>query len=88
MIQTKNKNRPEIEYPTDWHYKIIGDNVDRMLATINEISELYNSDLTPSNISRKGKYVSLNLTVLVENEIVRNNIYARLQSNPSIKIVF
>jgi len=88
MVLEKNKNRPEIEYPTDWHYKIIGDNVDEMLNTINEISELYNSELTPSSISKKGNYVSLNLTVLVENEIIRNEIYTRLVSNPSVKIVF
>ncbi|NOX18620.1 MAG: DUF493 domain-containing protein [Chlorobi bacterium] len=88
MISEKEKKRLEIEYPTDWRYKIIGDDFDRMLLTINEIVDQYNSGLAPSNISRKGNYISLNLTVLVENEIVRNEIYEQLMSNPSIKIVF
>jgi len=44
-------------------------------------------DLTPSNISRKGKYFSLNVTVLVPSEIIRDLIFQKLTKHPAIKFV-
>jgi len=85
---TKKKEKPLIEYPTEWRYKIIGENLESMLYTIDDTIEGLESDLTPSNISKKGKYYSLNLVVTVESEEDRDNIYRELVSNPNIKMVF
>ena len=45
-------------------------------------------DVTSSNISKNGNYYSLNLTLTVPNEVVRDLIYQKLDSSDSIKIVF
>jgi uncharacterized protein len=87
MILDPNK-RPEIEYPCEWSYKIIGSNIDEMLTAIeNAVLDLKHS-ITPSNISKKGNYFSLNLTVDVPNEVVRDIIYQKLDGSDSVKIVF
>ena len=87
MILDSNSKRPNIEYPLKWDYKIIGENIDRLIAAIEESVEGYEYDLTPSNISKGGKYYSLNLSVLVVSEVVRDLIFQKLEEHPSIKMV-
>jgi uncharacterized protein len=80
--------RPEIEYPCEWSYKIIGNNIEKMLEAIENAASGLTYDVTPSNISNKGNYYSLNLTLTVPNEVVRDLIYEKLNGSESIKIVF
>ena len=87
MILDSNK-RPEIEYPCEWSYKIIGNNIDNMLEAIKLAVLDLEHTITPSNISKKGNYFSLNLTVTVPNEVVRDIIYQKLDGCDSVKIVF
>ena len=87
MILDENSPRPQIEYPCEWAYKIIGTDVNLILTAIEEAVFGINYDVTPSNISKKGKYFSLNLKLEVPNEIVRNLIYEKLERQPGIKMV-
>ena len=87
MILDSN-NRPEITYPCEWSYKIIGNNIDKILEAIENAVSGLKYDVTPSNISKNGNYYSLNLKLIVPNEVVRDLIYQKLDSNDSVKIVF
>jgi uncharacterized protein len=87
MILDSNQ-RPEITYPCEWSYKIIGNNVDKILEAIEIAVSGLKYDVTPSNISKNGNYYSLNLTLTVPNEVVRDLIYQKLDTSDSIKIVF
>lgn len=80
--------RPEIEYPCEWSYKIIGNNIEKMLEAIENAVSGLTYDVTPSNISKNGNYYSLNLSLIVPNEVVRDIIYQKLDTSDSIKIVF
>ena len=80
--------RPEIEYPCEWSYKIIGNNLEKMLEAIENAVSGLTYDVTPSNISKNGNYYSLNLSLIVPNEVVRDIIYQKLDTSDSIKIVF
>lgn len=87
-MEFSEKRKPDIDYPCDWRYKIIGENIDSVLKSIDELLiHKFKYDLSPSNISRKGKYYSLNLVVKVQNEIERNLIYQNLTENEHVKIV-
>lgn len=87
-MEFSEKRKPDIAYPCDWRYKIIGENIDAVLKSIDDLLiHKFQYDLSPSNISRKGKYYSLNLVVKVENEIERNLIYQNLTENEHVKIV-
>lgn len=43
--------------------------------------------LTDSNISSGGRYVSMNLEVIVENDEQRLELYRLLAGHPAIKVV-
>jgi putative lipoic acid-binding regulatory protein len=87
MILDSN-SRPEITYPCEWSYKIIGNNIDKILEAIENAVSGLKYDVTPSNISKNGNYYSLNLKLTVPNEVVRDLIYQKLDSSDSVKIVF
>ncbi len=80
-------NRPKIDYPTKWEYKIIGSDIDEMIKAVETIIVDLEYDLSASNISRKAKYFSLNVSVVVSSEIVRDSIFQKLTKHPAIKFV-
>lgn len=86
-ILGENNHRPEINYPCKWTFKVIGDNLDLMIGTIERVLHNIHFDLTPSNISKNGNYYSLNLVVEVTDETMRNRIYNDLQGEASIKYI-
>lgn len=81
------QEKPDIEYPCNWSYKIIGTDVDEMIIAVEEIVLNMDYDLTPSNISSNQKYYSLNLRVLVQSETVRNQIFQKLEQHAAISFV-
>jgi len=87
MILDSNSKRPIIEYPTKWDYKVIGEDIDKLLKAIEETVTGLEYEITPSNISKGGKYFSLNLTVVVLSEVMRNRVFRDLDDHPNVKIV-
>lgn len=87
MVFNQENKKPQIDYPCKWSYKIIGLSVDDMITAVEEIVINLEYDLTPSNISKKGKYFSLNITVVVPSEVVRDLIFQNLNKHPAIKYV-
>jgi len=87
MILDSNSKRPIIEYPTKWDYKVIGEDIDKLLKAIEETVTGLEYEVTPSNISKGGKYFSLNLTVVVLSEVMRNRVFRDLDDHPNVKIV-
>ena len=79
--------KPEIVYPTKWKYKIIGSNVEEMISVVESIVVDLEYEITPSNISLKAKYFSLNVTVVVPSEIIRDKIFKNFTDHPAIKFV-
>lgn len=87
MILDSNSKKPNIEYPCDWEYKVIGMDVDEMIKAIEIIAKGMDYKISPSNVSSKGNYFSLNLTVFVTSEAIRDIIFAKLKDNEFIKMV-
>ena len=87
MILDSNSKQPIIEYPTKWDYKVIGEDIDKLLKAIVETVNGLEYEVTPSNISKGGKYFSLNLTVVVLSEVMRNRVFRDLDDHPNVKIV-
>jgi putative lipoic acid-binding regulatory protein len=87
MILDSNSKKPNIEYPCDWEYKVIGTDVDEMLKAIEQVVEGIEYRISSSNVSSKGKYFSLNLTVFVTSEVIRDIIFAKLKDCKSVKMV-
>ncbi|MGD8778561.1 MAG: DUF493 domain-containing protein [Ignavibacteria bacterium] len=87
ILDGKNNRKPEINYPCYWDYKIIGDNVEKMIEAAEAAADGMEYDITASNISKKGNYFSINLKVLVNNEDTRNLVYQKLEGHENIKMV-
>lgn len=84
---TFNGRKPEIEYPTKWNYKIIGSDVDEMLAAVEESIKGLEYEVSPSNVSTNEKYFSLNISIIVPSEMIRDLIFQNLAKHSAIKIV-
>jgi putative lipoic acid-binding regulatory protein len=87
MILENESMQPDIQFPCEWSYKVIGLDVNNILTAIEESVLGLSYDVTPSNLSKTGKYVSLNLKLEVPNEEVRNLIYEKLNQSPDIKYI-
>jgi len=87
MILDSDRRKPEIEYPCEWAYKVIGMDVNKILYAIEEAAMGLMYDVTPSNVSSNGKYYSLNFKLEVPNEAIRNLIYEKLEKCPDIKFI-
>ncbi len=78
----------KIDYPCEWSYKVIGndkESVHNAVACIIEDREYHIND---SNTSKKGKYRSFDVKVVVSDEAYRNDIYQALKGHDDIKFVF
>ena len=87
MMNDSEKRKPAIKYPTKWDYKIIGTDVDKLLKAVEEATLGLKYEVTPSNISKGEKYYSLNVTVMIPSEVVRDLVFQKLRVHPDIKIV-
>lgn len=87
ILDNQNKNRPNIEYPCEWNYKIISQQANDAVEAAEEAAKGFKFEITSSNISKKGKYISINLTVEVKNEEERNLVFGKLEANEKVVMV-
>lgn len=77
----------ELLYPCDWRYKVIGEERAKLEQAIREVILEREHRLEHSNASRSGKYVSLNLDLLVHNDDDRQFIYEALKAHQHVTMV-
>ena len=87
MMNDSNKRKPVINYPAKWDYKVIGTDVEKLLKAVEEATPGLKYEVTPSNISKGEKYNSLNVTVFVPSEVVRDLVFQKLSEHTDIKMV-
>ena len=87
MILDSSSEKPKIEYPCNWSYKIIGTDVDEMITVIESATLGMEYEINSSNVSSKGNYFSLNLKVLVTSEVIRDIIFEKIESSEFVKMV-
>lgn len=86
-IINDREEKLELTYPCSWTYKLIGHEKEAIQKAIHEVILEREHKLTHSNASKTGKYISLNLDLLVHNEDDRNFIYEALKAHQHIKMV-
>jgi putative lipoic acid-binding regulatory protein len=79
--------RPEIEYPCHWSYRIVGTCTDSIRALVVIVAGESEHALEPSNVSSTGKYVSFKLTLLVRDEAHRHEVFQMLAADDSVRQV-
>ena len=83
----ESPERPEIEYPCTWVYKVIGEDCSLLKDVIVSACSPLPVKISHSHTSSKGKYHSLNAELEVPTEEVRLRIYELLKCSPVVKIV-
>jgi putative lipoic acid-binding regulatory protein len=88
-VETINDSKQKvlIEYPCNWCYKVIASEKAALEQAIKDVIDERAHTLTPSNKSKTGKYVSMNLDLLVHNEDDRTFIFDALKHHQDIKMV-
>ncbi len=88
MIDNRDNEEASIDYPCEWAYKVIGSDREYVHSAIKSIIKDREYQVSDSNTSKTGKYLSFNVTVMVSDETYRNNIYQAFKDHSDIKFVF
>ena len=86
-ILNDRTDKLELTYPCSWAYKLIAGEKEALEKAIHDVIVEREHKLTHSNNSKGGKYISMNLEILVHNEDDRNFIYEALKAHQNIKMV-
>ncbi len=81
------KQKIEIEYPSAWTYKLIGHEKEAIKKAIHDVIIERSHTLNHSNKSKTGKYVSMNLELVITSDEERNFIFEALKAHQNIKMV-
>lgn len=87
VIGEGDERKLELEYPCNWKYKIVGQERKKLEAAIHSVILERTHELEHSNTSKTGKYVSLNLDLIVHNEDDRTFIFEALKAHQDVKMV-
>lgn len=77
----------QLDYPCNWSYKVVGEEREKLENAIREVVLEREHSISHSNTSSGGKYISLNLELLVHNEDDRQFIYEALKAHQHIRMV-
>lgn len=86
-ILNDSKQKVVIEYPSAWTYKLIGYEKKALQKAIHDVIVEREHTLKHSNKSKTGKYVSMNLELIITSDDERNFIYEALKAHQHIKMV-
>lgn len=83
-----NTDKPHIDYPLSWQYKLILQNEELIEIIIEDVLEDKKYTLKPSKVSKKKKYISFNIAVIVNDEKERLSIFNGFKNHQYISFVF
>lgn len=87
VILNDKEHKLELIYPCLWSYKLIAFEAEAIKGAIKDIIDDREHKLLHSKSSKGGKYISMNLDILVHNEDDRNFIYESLKAHKNITMV-
>lgn len=79
--------RLEFEYPCEWRYRVIGPDPERLHAAIVAAVGEASHEVSAGNVSRTGRYVSLEVAVTVTSDADRRRLFAALAEHEDVRFV-
>jgi hypothetical protein len=86
-LQESCPEKPQIDYPCPWLFKVIGVDREAVAAAIAEVVGEAEHLLTYAHSSSGGKYHSFNLELVVANEAHRDRLYRELSDCAVVRVV-
>jgi len=87
ILDGNSCEKPEIEYPCEWGYKIIGTDKRALQAAIFDIVGERAYHTKGGNTSSKGKFHSLTMSCKVESQLDRDAIFKAFSDHKDVKMV-
>jgi putative lipoic acid-binding regulatory protein len=87
ILNENSENKPKIDYPTDWQFKIIGRDRDALLRAIKEVMGDKEHSHHFGNLSKNGKFCSYNTSCEVESQDERDKIFKAFRDHKDIDMV-
>ena len=87
ILDDNTPQRPTIEYPTQWGFKLIGKDKEALLACIKEAMGEKEHLCSMGNTSKTGKFHSYNASCMVDTEEERNRIFKYCQDHDAVEMV-
>jgi uncharacterized protein len=84
---TMEAERPEIDYPCQWTYQIIGQGEALLRGHIEATLLGLEHELEVTRTSTSGRYSSIRVTLVVSDEAQRLKLGAAFQQHPAVRIV-
>lgn len=86
-MDTERRCHPEISYPCPWQYRLIGEDEAGMRAAVETCVEPARCVFSPGLRSSGGRYLSLQVELIVASEEERLSLYRLLAEQPQIRMV-
>jgi len=90
ILDDKTQEKPKIEYPTNWGFKLIGRDKEALLACIKEIMKEVGEKehlCSLGNTSRTGKFTTYNASCTVDTEEERKRIFKYFEEHDDVDMV-
>jgi len=87
ILDNNTQEKPTIEYPTQWGFKIIGRNKEALLACIKEVMGEKEHLCSLGNTSRTGKFTTYNASCVVDSKEERDRIFKWFQDHKDVEMV-
>jgi len=87
ILDDKTQEKPEINYPCEWGFKLIGTDQKKLEQCIGEIMGDRAHSCTKGNVSNKGKFLSMNTKCEVASEEERNALFKAFSDHDDVKMV-
>ena len=87
ILDSECKTKPDITYPTQWGFKLIGRDKDKLLACIKEAMGAKKHLCSLGNASKTGKFHSYNASCSVKSEEERNKIFKFFETHQDVNMV-
>ena len=79
--------RPTIDYPCQWRYRLIGTDAGQLRAVIAEVFADRSHDVTHGNVSSRGTWCSLEVAAEVRSEADRDERFQALAAAEGVHTV-
>ncbi len=87
ILDNKFEEKPKIEYPIKWGFKVIGKDKSKLEEIIKEILKDKEHSCKFSNVSKSGKFTSFNAECIVDCEEERDAIYKAFNEHSDVNYV-
>ncbi len=87
ILDDKTKEKPTIEYPCEWGFKVIGTDKEKLQKCIFDIMAYKDYKCRDGNISSKGKFISMNASCEVCSQEERDELFKAFQDHCDVKMV-